>query len=270
MTSDNAAAAVNSAVNHTIISNAGNSLDDLKNTISSQFVKQGLNNADANRLSDLAGSFVQGEIAGRFQLDSTTSANNLNAQDLTNRLHAQNIQHDTAQSAVNNALNAGNFQTARELRDGISSELVTQGVNQGTALVAATHAVVPAGAPATVPSVSQNELNAQASAQVVSLLGQYPNINSDQAKSVASEVTNTISGIRDSLQTHINTLRSQNNASVDNALDNNLRTFLKPTLSLYNFSQRLLDPARTLINMWGINERTTLPTNFEKNSSTMV
>jgi len=244
--SDRAGAAVNSAVNEAALISANHSQEDVINEIGSQLAKQGLQQNEANKLSALAHSFVQAEIAGKFQLDSNVSANQLDARHLSDQLQSQKIEGGVAQNAANFALNSGNVQTTRQLRDQLSAGLVAQGVSQGTALLAATHAVVPAVA---TPGITSNPA--------------ISTLPTGLSASAADHVASTIQGLQNSLDRTVQTLRSQNNNQVNEALDNNLRTFLKPTLSVYNFSQNVIDPGKTLVNMWS-NLRLPLPSNFHK------
>jgi hypothetical protein len=251
--------AVDRAISTSITSNA-----QVQNQLNEQFYQQQIQTDQANQLSSLANDYLTAEATSHYQLENNISAQSLNAASLTNSLQQAGIQQGVAASSVNNTLAAANFQSNRDLRDQLSAQLVTQGVSHGAALLAATKAVVP-NQPAAAPitPLSPATFNEQLNAHAVSLL--TPTVSAQHAAEIANNLTTTVSQIRDRLDSNLQTLHKQENTAVDNKVDDQMRSFLKPSLSLYTFSQNLLDPARTLINTWSImTSKTNVPAGYHK------
>ncbi len=261
-----------SAINDAIINEQITTTDQLNAAIKASFINSQIDATQAQSLADRAQTFVQAEISAGNLLDLSTQADiiqkdTLSSQTLTSNLAAQNVVNSNAAAGIiSAALGSQQLQaeqtTQRQLRDRIAEELQKAQVPANQALTAATQTVIGTQNPNfVVPTTSLDELKTQFTAHVTDQLS--PSIGDARSKDIADGLTKIVLGgeknqaddrsLRTQLDQHIGTLNSQHETEISDAVTDNLRETLKPTLDTYTFNQKLLDPGNLyVLSMWGL------------------
>lgn len=201
------------------------------------FIQNGLDSQQALNAANITQSYLQAEILSQGTLDSQVKSGLLAKSILTNELVNQIL---TAQPDIN----------ARELRDQLATNFISNGATLQEALTTATLAVTGnIGTPPTSLQALSQDLYNRAINGVAGLGLSNPT-------AFAQELVSTVLGpntpgsqtsIRELINERLNTLIQTNDANATEKIKENVRELLVPTLELYNLAERIRDPANTFL-----------------------
>lgn len=253
---------VNQAVNATVNNSRITTVDQFRQSLQDRLGRNAAN---------VASGYLNSEIHSNYLLDTSAYTNRINQSNLVDRLVNQNIDANVASKAVSSAITPNEEVSYRTLRDRLATSLVREGsVDEGEALLIATKALI---TPSVHP-IPSGSLRSTLAANVSSVLGTQSGVGNVQ--NVTNQVVDTIAGsdntatahqsLRSRLESHLAHVINRQNIKLSQTLDNHLRSFQLPTLSLYVFNNTLRDPANTLVKavyspvFYGH----PLPSNFQK------
>lgn len=205
-------------------------------------------------------------------------------------INAQSLQAEIIAKSILSSFITKEYISQREFRDRIAKELEGKNVPNEQAVLIATNVVVGAGV--VIPTFSFETLPVGALASAISshvASRLTPEVGEKQAQKIADKIAEAILGsqvsnilaneetesqtnfknnlsLRHHLETQVQILTNKQDNNFADAVDDNFRAALKPTLDLYTFNQQLMDPAFNILKSMhtGIMYQHAEPSNFQK------
>lgn len=229
----------------------------LKDAIKQQIIKasenEKISSDEATALADRAAEFVKAEIAGKNLLDTAVQKEVVQHDYLTKQLQNEGVSNDVIAKIVPNIVD-GSYTSRRELRDTISENLIASGIAQGEALNIATTIVVNnQSGILTYPPVSDTQLAENVTSHVTNQASADFGVR--QSQQLAGLIVSALLGndqtspssITNIIRTNLEALKGIDDEKVANAI----REFLRPSTDLFQFNQRIMDPANVFVlSMW--------------------
>ncbi|MBA3815894.1 MAG: hypothetical protein H0X29_05125 [Parachlamydiaceae bacterium] len=222
---------------------------ELKDSINEQLIQAGISSTDATALANQAAEFIRSEINSRNILDTKVESEIIQSDNLNKQLRDAGVNADIIAKVVPNITNA-TFTSQRELRDGITKNLTDSGLALEEARRIATDVVRNDQSAELIHTpVSDTQLAQNIAKNVTD--NTSVDLGANQSQQLASTLINTLIGneithplsITNIIRTNLQAL----SAIDDVQMADTMRAFIKPSVDLFSFNQRILDPANSLV-----------------------
>lgn len=260
--SEQAQTIINQAVDNALAQGNIRDSEDLKQRLNESLIAQGIAASTAQSLAERAAEIVAAETNPQgFQSGNLFNQNQV-VNSLSGQLSSLGYDVSSASALASQAASAffanGIATNAVEYRLSLEAELIRQGLTAEGARQAATGVVAllniaPSGlSPLQLNSSGGTLTISEIQAEYYNLLveGLTPAVGSDTARSIADQGVNALLGSDQSILTQLNDIqRTRETYGLDTAHQIAVRDYRElqsPSIDLYTFSQRLMDPANAL------------------------
>lgn len=229
----------------------------LRDSIRQQLIlaseKEKISSDEATVLANRAVEFIKAEIAGKNLLDTAVDRDIVQRDYLVKRLQSEGINDNAIAQVVPNIADAS-FTSRRELRDRITDNLVISGLARDEALRVATTIVLNnQSGILTYPPVSDSQLAEAVTSHVTNQASADFGVR--QSQQLAGLIVNALFGNEQTSPSSITNIIRTNlealNAIDDEKVANAIREFLRPSADLFQFNQRIMNPANVFVlSLW--------------------
>lgn len=253
------------AINNAVNSNATTDANTFAQNLQADLASQGLTSFAAQAAALYAANFVQAELIGSQVLNTDITQGSFSQGTLPSAL---------TQSIINTN---GGVVSGRNLRDQLAASFTAQGTSPDQAILAATLAVTGSNAP--IPAQTLDELEQNLRQHVIDAT---KGLTTSQSNQLADQIVALVLGndrdandvsLRSQMAQILQNFNSTKDQMIAAQVDDVLRPYLNPDMSITKYADELRDPANTFLlsaqasgDMYARPE----PTNYLKNISIHV